>query len=93
MRVAAVFVDVGLIDVESPYGVEGGDVAGHAGHEAGEQRSEAEAQDAGGEVVQEHVGDGEVIVEDRLALRIEHDLAGDGIDFGRDEALARLGVF
>src|SRR5271168_1620612 len=35
--VGAAFVDVGLIDVVGPDGVEGGDVACHSGHEAGEE--------------------------------------------------------
>ena len=88
VRVARALVDVGLVEVEGPDGIEGGDVAGHAGHEAGEQRGEAEAENAGGEVVEQHVGDGEVVVEDGLAVGVEHDFAGDGIDLGRDETAA-----
>ena len=82
------FVDVGLIDVEGPDGVKCGHIAGHPGHETGEQRGEAEAENAGGEVVEKHVGDGEVVVEDGLAVGVEHDFAGDGIDFRGDEAAA-----
>ncbi len=59
-------VDVGLIDVVGPDRVEGGDVAGHAGHEAGEQSGQAETEDSCWEEVQEHDGDGEVVVIDGL---------------------------
>ena len=51
-------VNVGLVEVVGEDGVEGGDVAGHAAHEAGQQRGEAEAEDAGGKVVEQHVGRG-----------------------------------
>ena len=61
-------VDVGLIDVVGPDGVEGGDVARHARHEAGQQGGQAEAKDAGWEIVQQHDGDGEVVVETGLPL-------------------------
>ena len=62
MGVGASFVDVGLIDVVGPDGVEGGDVAGHSGHEAGQQGGEAEAEDSCRKEVEEHDGDGEVVV-------------------------------
>ena len=45
-----------------------------------------EAENAGREVVQQHVGNGEVVVEHRLAMRVEHDLAGDRIDFGGNQS-------
>src|SRR5271168_3317413 len=44
--VSAALVDVGLVDVVGPDGVEGGDVAGHAGHKAGEKGGEAETEDS-----------------------------------------------
>ena len=62
--VGALLVDVGLVDVVGPDGVEGGDVARHAGHEAGQQRGEAQAEHAGREVVQQQGGHGEVVVVD-----------------------------
>ncbi len=78
--VGAALVDVGLVDVVGPDGVEGGDVAGHAGHEAGEQRGEAEAEDAGGKEAKEHDGDGEVVVVDGGAVGVEEGLAGERVE-------------
>src|SRR5262249_38131977 len=51
MFVAGVWLDVGLIDVVGPNGVKGGDIAGHAGHEAGEKRGEAESEHSRRKVV------------------------------------------
>ncbi len=90
MRVGAFFVDIGLVDVVGPDGVEGGDVAGHSGHEAGEQRGEAEAEDSGREEVQEHDRDGEVVVVDRVAVGVEDGLAADGVGLLRDDAVGVL---
>ena len=47
MRVAFVLADIGLVDVVGPHGGEGADVAGHARHEAGDQRGDAEAEQPG----------------------------------------------
>ena len=85
--VGGALVDVGLIDVVGPDGVEGGDVAGHAGHEAGEQRGEAEAEDSGWEEVEEHDGDGEVVVIDGGAVGVEDGFAADGVGFDGDDAV------
>ena len=74
VRVGRLLVDVGLVDVVGPDGVEGGDVAGHSGHEAGEKSGEAEAEDAGWEEVEEHDRDGEVVVIDRVAVGVEDGL-------------------
>ena len=77
--VGCLFVDVGLVDVVGPDGVEGGDVAGHSGHEAGEESGEAEAEDSGWEEVEEHDRDGEVVVIDGGAVGVEDGLAADGV--------------
>ncbi len=90
MLVGAALVDVGLVDVVGPDGVEGGDVARHSGHEAGEQGGEAEAEDSGGKEVQEHDGDGEVVVVDGVALAVEDGLAVEGIGLERDDAVGML---
>ena len=85
--VGAFLVDVGLVDVIGPDGVECGDVAGHSRHEAGQQGGEAEAQDAGGEEGEQHDGDGLVVVVDQDSVGIDHVLAGDGIGLDRDDAV------
>ena len=54
MRVAGLLVDEGAVDVVGPDGGEGADVAGHAGHEAGDQRGDAEAEQAGAAVADQH---------------------------------------
>ena len=85
-------MNVGLVEVVGEDSVEGGDVAGHAAHEAGQQRGEAEAENAGGKEVEQHVGRGHVVVEQRLAAGGEHGLAGDGVDLGRNQAAALFHV-
>ena len=87
VRVGALLVDVGLVDVVGPDGVECGDVARHSGHEAGQQGGEAEAQNAGGEEGEQHDGDGLVVVVDQDAVGVDHVLAGDGVGFDRDDAV------
>ena len=87
MGVSSLLVDVGLIDVVGPDGVEGGDVAGHAGHEAGEEGGEAEAEDSCGEEVEEHDRDGEVVVIDGGAVGVEDGFAADGVGFDGDDAV------
>ena len=74
----ALLGDVGLIDVVGPDGVEGSDVAGHAGHEAGEEGGQAQAEHAGREVVEQHDGDGQVVVVEGVpsALRTGWPLTG-----------------
>ncbi len=47
MRVAFVRHKEGLVEVVGPDGVEGGDVARHAGHERGQQGGERQAEQAG----------------------------------------------
>ena len=88
--VAGFLVDVGLVYVVGPDGVEGGDVASHSGHEAGEERGEAEAEDSCGEEVEEHDGDGEVVVVDGIALVVEDGLAAEGVGLEGDDAVGVL---
>ena len=87
MGVSSLLVDVGLIDVVGPDGIEGGDVAGHAGHEAGEERGEAEAQDSSGEEMEEHDGNSEVVVIDGRAVGVHYGFAAERIGFDRDDAV------
>jgi len=47
--IALVRGDVGLVEVVSPDGVEGGDVAGHARHERRQQRGEGRPSMPGGQ--------------------------------------------
>ena len=65
--VACALVNVGLVEVVGEDGVECRHVAGHAAHEAGQQRRQSQAENAGGKVVQQHVRRGHVVVEQRLA--------------------------
>ncbi len=44
--VAGILVDQRLVDVVGPHGGEGAHVAGHAAHESGDQRGDAEAEQA-----------------------------------------------
>src|SRR6185369_5038470 len=74
-----------------PDRIEGCDIAGHAGHEAGKKCGESEAEKAGWEIVEQHVGDGEIVVEDGLAILIEHRLTGGFVDLCWDEAVALRG--
>src|ERR1700750_1973504 len=89
--IVGAFVDVSLIDVVGPDGVEGGDVASHAGHEAGEEGGETEAEDSCGEEVEEHDRDGEVVVIDGGSVGVEDGSAADGVGFYGDDAV-RVGV-
>jgi len=90
--VGCLFVDVGLVDVVGPNGVEGSDIAGHSGHEAGEESGEAEAEDSGWEEVEEHNRDGEVVVIDRVAVGVEDGLIVDWIGLLRNDAVGALVV-
>ena len=91
--VAAALVNVGLVEVVGKDGIEGRDVAGHAAHEAGQQRRKPEAENAGGEIMQQHIGRGHVVVKQRVAAGVEHGLAGDRVDLGRHQAAALLRHF
>jgi hypothetical protein len=62
VAVGGVPVDVRLVDVVGPDGVEGRNVAGHPAHERGEQRRQADAEHPCREVVGHRVGDGHVVV-------------------------------
>ena len=54
VAVGAFLVDERLVDVVGPHGGEGAYVARHAAHEAGDQRGDAQAQQAGAEVANHH---------------------------------------
>ncbi len=82
------FVDIRLVNVVCPHRVEGGDIAGHAGHEAGEQRGQPKPENSSGKVVKQHVGDCQIVVKLHIARFIEFRTAGVRIDFRRDESLA-----
>ena len=72
VRVARLRLQVRLIDVVRPHGVERRHVARHPRHEAGEQRGQAEAEHSGRKVTQQQRRDREVVIELRLTKRIEH---------------------
>ena len=88
VAVAGALAKVGLVEVVGEDSVEGGDVARHAAHEAGQQRGQAEAEKTGGKDVEQQVGRGHVVVEQGLSAGGEHGLAGDGVDLGRNQAAA-----
>ena len=92
VRVGGALVDVGLVDVVGPDGVEGGDVRGHAGHETREQSGEAETEDSRGKVAQKHDRDGEIVVVDGLAVGVEDRVAGDSVGFLRDDSVGVVGI-
>src|SRR6202789_3876724 len=52
--VGGALVHEGAVDVVGPDGGEGADVAGHAGHEACDERCDAESEQAGAAVADEH---------------------------------------
>ena len=54
MAVGAGLVDQRLINVVGPHGGEGAHVAGHAAHEAGNQRGDSQAQQTGPQVAHHH---------------------------------------
>ncbi len=54
MLVGGFLVEEGAVDVVGPDGGEGADVAGHSGHEAGDEGGDAEAEESGAAVADEH---------------------------------------
>src|SRR5690348_9445308 len=54
MRVGCIFANEGAVDVVGPDRGEGADVAGHAGHETGDEGRDAEAQEARAAIAREH---------------------------------------
>ncbi len=92
VRVARIPVQVRLVDIVGPDGVERRDVAGHAGHEAGQERSETQAEHARWEVMEKHDGDGEVVIELRLSVLVPGERSGGLIYLVRDEARRRSGL-
>ena len=96
MGVGLALLDVGAVDVIGPDGVERRDVAGHARHEAREQRRDGQAEEAVGQVVLHEQDEGRVVVgrgKGALAeLRQDEqgDEAGDDDD-DRDEHLREGG--
>src|SRR5215813_11230707 len=75
MRVAGILPDIGLVNVVSPDRIERRNVAGHARHEASNQRRQAKPENAGWEVIQEQHRDRQVVVEFRLAVLVVLDLS------------------
>ena len=49
---------------------------------------QAKAEMPVGKVVEQHRGNREVVIEQWLAARVEHDLAGERVSLGRHKALA-----
>ena len=78
---------VRLVNVISPNRIEGGNVAGHPGHKAGQQGRQPQSQNAGREVVEQHVRYGEVVIQLHLALVVALWRAGFRINFRGDESL------
>ena len=70
MPVGRAGAHVALIDVVRPHGIERRHVARHPGHERGQQRREAQAEQAGREEVDEQHRRGEVVVEHQVAVEI-----------------------
>ena len=85
MPVAGALVDVRLVEIVGEHGVEGGDIARHAAHKACQQRCQAKAKDAGWEEMQEHVGSGHVVIEERLTAGGQHCFTCHRIDLGRNQ--------
>ena len=81
-------VDIRLVDVVGPHRVERRHIPRHAGHETRQQRRQAQAQDSGGEVVQQHVRNRQVVIEFDHPVFVDQGLACAGINFGRDQSLA-----
>src|SRR5207247_11207674 len=52
-----------------------GDVAGHAGNKAGQQRRQPQTKNAGGKVTQEQRRNGEIVIELRPPVFVTHDFA------------------
>ena len=69
VRVGGVLADHGAVDVVSPDGGEGADVARHAGHEARDESGDAEAEQAGAAVARQHEGQDFVITVRRRGWR------------------------
>ena len=60
--VTPVFGDVVLINVISPNRIERGDIAGHTGHKARQQRRHPDSQQPSRVIVQEHYGQNHVVI-------------------------------
>ena len=90
MRVGRGLAHEGAIEIVGPDGGEGADVAGHPGHESGDQRGDAEAEQAGSHIARHHqrehivigmlAGDGGALRDQMIRQHGEAEQAGEDHD-------------